>query len=142
MNKKARQSNIELLRIFTMLGVIILHYNNPSIGGGLKYVETGSINYYLLNVLESIFVCAVDLFMLISGYFMVYSTKRNMWKPIQLFVQVSIFSAAKYIIVQGIINNSFKLPGLFRSVIPTNYFVILYVVVFVVSPYINLLFEQ
>lgn len=28
-----RESNIELLRILAMLGVIILHYNNPNSGG-------------------------------------------------------------------------------------------------------------
>ena len=33
MAKKERQSNIELLRILAILGVIILHYNNPEIGG-------------------------------------------------------------------------------------------------------------
>lgn len=33
MKKSERQSNIELLRIITMLGVIILHYNNPIIEG-------------------------------------------------------------------------------------------------------------
>ena len=33
MIKKDRQSNIELLRILSIIGVIILHYNNKSIGG-------------------------------------------------------------------------------------------------------------
>ena len=32
---KARQSNIELLRILAIMGVIVLHYNNPLIGGVL-----------------------------------------------------------------------------------------------------------
>ena len=30
---KVRDSNIELLRIITMIGVIILHINNTSMGG-------------------------------------------------------------------------------------------------------------
>lgn len=34
MEKAERQSNIELLRILTMCGVVILHYNNKTIGGG------------------------------------------------------------------------------------------------------------
>lgn len=34
MEIKQRNSNIELLRIMSMIGVIILHYNNPGIGGG------------------------------------------------------------------------------------------------------------
>ena len=32
--RRYRESNIELLRILAMLGVIILHYNKPAIGGG------------------------------------------------------------------------------------------------------------
>lgn len=34
MDKAKRQSNIELLRIITICGVIVLHYNNVTIGGG------------------------------------------------------------------------------------------------------------
>lgn len=35
MNKERdRESNIELLRVIAMIGVILLHYNNPTIGGG------------------------------------------------------------------------------------------------------------
>ena len=30
-----RRSNIELLRILAACGVIILHYNNPNIGGSI-----------------------------------------------------------------------------------------------------------
>lgn len=36
METKQRNSNIELLRIMSMIGVIILHYNNPGIGGGTQ----------------------------------------------------------------------------------------------------------
>lgn len=36
MEKAERQSNIELLRILTMCGVVILHYNNETIGGGAR----------------------------------------------------------------------------------------------------------
>lgn len=142
LNKKIRESNIELLRILTMVGVIILHYNNPSIGGGLRLVEAGSLNYYFLCFIESVFVCAVDLFMIISGYFMFPSKKRYIWKPIQLIIQVMIFSVAKYIFIQGILNGSFEIVELIRSLIPSNYFVILYIVVFFVSPYINILFDN
>lgn len=52
MSANERQSNIELLRIFAMLGIVCLHYNNPSIGGGFEYVKYGSINYYSLCVLN------------------------------------------------------------------------------------------
>ena len=94
--RRDRESNIELLRILAMLGVIILHYNNPSIGGGLSFVKSGSINYWFLNFSESVFACAVDLFIIISAYFMGSSNKRDLWKPTLLLAQVIIFSVSKY----------------------------------------------
>ena len=46
MDKAKRQSNIELLRIMTMCGVIVLHYNNATIGEGLAYAQ--GINLVIL----------------------------------------------------------------------------------------------
>lgn len=42
-----RKSNIQLLRIITMMGVILFCYNNSTIGGGFQYVEKGSANQYI-----------------------------------------------------------------------------------------------
>ena len=64
-----RQTNIEILRIILIVGIIVLHCCNPSIGGALKYVEQGSINFYVLHILVSTFACGVNCFMLITGYF-------------------------------------------------------------------------
>lgn len=137
MPKKERQSNIELLRILAIIGVVVLHYNNPAIGGGMKYAEQGSVNFYTLYFLESMFVCAVDLFMLISGYFMCNSKKANLWKPIELIVQVAVFKEATYLFRVVIHSADFSFKLLLTNLIPANYFVILYCCVFVLSPYLN-----
>lgn len=50
---KTRQSNIELLRIISVMGVIILHYNNPY-RGGITYAS--GVNKTVLYGLESLFV--------------------------------------------------------------------------------------
>ena len=44
---KNRQSNIELLRIFAALSVIILHYNNAGIGGVLDI----ALKEVLMNII-------------------------------------------------------------------------------------------
>ena len=94
MKKQVRESNIELLRIFAMLGVVILHYNNASIGKGFAYVAPNSWNQAILLGLEGLFVCAVDLFLLITGYFSVSSQKRNPTKAAALLIQVVAFQMA------------------------------------------------
>lgn len=78
--KKTRESGIELLRILLMIGVIILHINNADIGGALKYVDNNSVNYIVLLILENIFVCAVDIFVIITGYFYVKVIKGLLQK--------------------------------------------------------------
>ena len=96
--KRERKSNIELLRILAIWGVVILHYNNPSIGGGMAYASEGGINFYFLYFLESCCICAVDLFMLISGYFLVESKSRNVWRVLELIAQVMVFNVGIYIV--------------------------------------------
>lgn len=77
MNEKIRNSNIELLRILTAMGIMILHYNNTTMGRGLTLAENYSINQMLLILLESLFICGVNLFVLISGYFLSTSNRRD-----------------------------------------------------------------
>ena len=136
--KKQRSSNIELLRILTMLGVIILHYNNADIGGGLKYVQNGSLNFHFLNILESVFICAVDLFVLITGYFMINTQKRSLIKPFKLLVQVIAFNLMIFFLLIIIGKKAFTLHGLLGTLLPANYFVILYTALYFISPYINI----
>ena len=135
MVKQKRQSNIELLRILLMLGVVILHYNGV---GGALYSAHG-INYFVVIIFESLFICAVDLFMLISGYFSCKSVKTVLQKPVRLVMQVTLFSVVFYIISNAI-SGSFSLRSFIGTLIPTNYFVTLYIVVYLISPYLNLLY--
>lgn len=137
---KQRQSNIELLRILTMLGVIVLHYNNPIIGKGLEYAQ--GFNYIFLSFMESLCICAVNIFMLISGYFMCKSSTRNLIKPLSLIIEVIFFSIAQYVVSVLFGSTIFSWGDLFKSLIPNNYFVILYITVYFLHPYLNWLFVE
>lgn len=141
--KAERNSNIELLRIFAIMGVIVLHYNYNWAGGALAYVPKGSLNFYLVHILEAVFICAVDLFVLISGYFLSESKRRSLWKPVELIVQVMLFSpithAVRAVVVEGVMITADSVK---RSLIPANYFVILYSVVYIISPFLNVLFDN
>lgn len=132
-----RQSNIELLRILTMLGVILLHYNGEP-GGALDAAVPGSLNFYILHIVESMFICAVNLFVLISGYFLCTGGKRSAWKAFELLIQVVVYSAGLYVL-QSILSGGFSLRSFAARLLPANYFVTLYVAVYLISPYLNLL---
>ena len=70
-NNKIRNSNIELLRIILMIFVITLHYNGMC-GHALEYC-LGGVNFYFTRLTESICICAVNCFMIISGYFLSFN---------------------------------------------------------------------
>lgn len=139
---RERNSAIELLRIISMVGVVILHYNNASIGGGLRYVQEGSKNQYYLYFTENIFCCVVNLFILISAYFLSTNNQRKFIKIVELIVQVIVFNVVFYL--EGVLfgHRIFSIKNFVGKFLPANYFVILYSVVYIVSPYINLLFNN
>lgn len=133
--QESRYSGIELLRILTICGVILLHYND---GRAFKWVVPGTANQYILFGVESIFICAVDLFMVISGYFLSQTQKRTVIKPLELFFQITLFNVCFTIYRMS---GAFSLWGLIKASFPTNYFVTLYVVVYILSPWINILIK-
>lgn len=140
--KTKRNSSIELLRIISMIGVVILHYNNASMGGALGMVLDGSPNQYYLYLIESLFVCAVNVFVMISAYFLACNQNRKLIKILELFVQVIVFNLVFYVfgVLRG--HKVFTVSSLISSLLPTNYFLILYSVLYIISPYLNLIIKQ
>lgn len=141
-NKSKRQSSIELLRIIAQIGVVILHINNQKIGGGFDFAKSGTLINYYLKFTESLFIIGVDLFVIISSYFLSSSYKRRLSKVLLLILQVVLFKAMFYIAFCFVGLNTFSLKDLFINIIPSNYFVILYCVLYMVSPYINVLVNK
>lgn len=139
MTKKVRDSNIELLRIICILGVIVLHYNGNV---ALDMVVKGSINDYLLLGLEILFICAVNLFVLISGFFLCSTNSRRAIKAIELVVQVMLFGLGKYLLRVLLFSAPLTLGGFVSSAIPNNYYVTIYLALYLLSPYINLMLQK
>lgn len=141
-NHSKRNSSVELLRILSILGVVILHYNNKDIGGGFKYAINGSVNQLYLFFSESVFIGAVNLFLMISAYFLSTVQKRSFSKIIELLFQVSFFNIAVYCARIVLKLDTFSPETFFVNLLPGNYFVILYIAVYVISPYINILINK
>ena len=133
--KTARSSNIELLRIITICGVVVLHYNGNF---ALNLVENGSANFFLLQFLEALFIGAVNLFVLTSGYFLCRNQNRKAIKALELVVQVMLIGMGKYLAPVLLSGAPFSLRSLVFSAIPNNYYVTLYLALYLLSPYINL----
>ncbi len=79
--KTERQSNMELLRIFAVAGVIVLHFNAkalPAASGATRWA---------LFLLEMVSACAVNVFVMLSGYFLHRRQSVSIYKPLSLLFQ-------------------------------------------------------
>lgn len=139
MADKARQSNIELLRILSICGVVVLHYNGNV---AFNYLIPGTLNFYILYGLEVLFACAVNLFVLLSGYFLSKSGQRRVVRALELIIQVIMIGAVKYVALNLFSGQPMSLRSLVGAMLPNNYFVTLYIVVYLLSPYINVLLDK
>lgn len=133
--KPERESGIELLRILALFGVVVLHFNSAA----LPFTEPNSSNRLMLFSTECIFICAVNLFMLISGYFMCTSQRRSIVKILELFVMLYAVKIGLTALSQ-FSSHTFN-PKAYISV-PNNYFLILYSTVYLISPYVNITLKK
>lgn len=137
-----RQSNIELLRIFAALGVVILSYNDSSLGGGFAFVEDSSFNEFIMVVFESLFICVFNVYVMISGYFNRDSVKRDVLKPIKSITMFLVFELAAYLIKELPKGEPFSFKTLFGYFSPSYWFIFLFFALYLISPFISLLWSH
>jgi len=135
MIERKRNSSIELLRIIAEIGIVFLHYNATA----FKSVLNNSINYYALSFIESVFIFGVDLFIIISSYYLSQTNTRKLSKVFELLFQLIFFRVSIYFIQVFLEKTPFCIKSLISACLPINYFVILYLVLYIISPYLNVL---
>ena len=136
---KKRIVSIELLRMLAMMMVVMLHYLDK---GGVLPALTGEMgmNGYVAWGLESLSIVAVNVYMLISGYFLVESG----FKPgrlVELLCQVLFYTLLIPVILlaAGILDvGYFNVYHILRDVLPVQmeqyWFITAYVIMYLFSP--------
>lgn len=143
---KQRQSNMELLRILAMMGVIALHYNGLGEYGGFALTQN-SFNLTLLEINECFWAWPVNAFIMLSGYFLYKRKKADngimyIYKPVKLFAQLVVFQMLAYALEVFGGQREFKIMALLFCIVPDNYFVVLYITLYLFSPFVNRLFNS
>ena len=136
-----RQSNIELLRILATCMVIILHYNSVT-GGGFFTVQDGSSNQFILVALESISIPAVNIFVIITGYFLCKTNVRDFMKPLGLVAQVIVFAVITFAIGRIFIPQNANIDTLFEYLFSSNWYVYIFFALYLISPFINVMWDK
>lgn len=139
---KKREANFELLRIFAMCMIIGLHYLDK--GGVLgSFTEKSGIQGLLPWIFEAFFFPAVNVYVLISGYFLAEKEIKPK-KLLSLWGQVLFYSLALGILayITGIA--AWKDVDIYRGaayvfpVITEHYwFVTAYILLYILLPFFN-----
>lgn len=139
-NPQKRESNFELLRIFAAMAVVTLHFNYIYPSGGALANARGS-TYNVLLFFETLSICAVNLFILLSGYFGCNSRSIKVGKLLKLLLQTICISCITKII-SSMIHHQWDLKEILASFIPANYYVVLYISLMLIAPFINKLIDS
>src|SRR5665647_1522291 len=134
---KVRESNLELLRCILMVMVVGVHYNGD-LGGVLSDVAAGGTNYYIAHFFEILYVCCVNGFILITGWYSSKKTTFSLRKPVGLLVYLLAYNFLFYFISVLSGTQILSLRHILSSFIPQNWYVILYITLIILSPYINM----
>ena len=143
MDRKDRSSNFELLRIFAMLLIITYHYalfsNFRFSAGTLSFNRL----FYQSMLLDG--KTGVNLFVMISGYFMVKSRGVRTSKVLQLWGQCFFWIVGIWLVFHKRITGFGGMPQdtfrgkLFFLSSGVQWFISTYMVMYLLSPYINVM---
>lgn len=134
-----RQSNFELLRIFAMILVLVVHADFLPLGNpGYEDFETNPINAFTRTFIESLALVCVNVFVLISGWFGIKSSLKGFCSFIFqcIYFQFGLYIAA---VLTGI--SPLKISGIVDCFIP-NWFILAYIGLYLCAPIINKFIEK
>ena len=133
--EKNRNSNIELLRLVLMFMVVLLHFNNDTMGGAFVYARNFPTENFVLHFLESLSVCAVNCFMIVSGYFLYTNRRIKFSKVADILLIVVFYRFLNYLMQIVFLREPVSVKHLIALFLPMNYFAIFYVICYMFSPF-------
>jgi len=133
-----RNSSLELLRIICMILIILYHY----VLHGIKITTIDSMHIFN-GILTCIMIIggrlSCNVFILITGYFLI-KQKTNVKKVIKLLIKIFVYSVGIYVVLRYL--NLVKTDGetlkkQFLPIIYGNWFVMYYIMIYILSPFLN-----
>ena len=137
---KIRNSNIELLRIISIIMIVFSHYCVHGMGSSNISNLSVSVNRFILEIFTLGNFGSI-LFVLISGYYLFESQKVKLKKLLRLIFQILFYSVTIYLIFCLIGTKTFSIKTLIKSALPITFkdywFATVYIVLYIFHPFIN-----
>ena len=135
---KARNTNVELLRIIAMLFIIIHHciINGYGLQEGLMQNTLPKSDLLFLSGINSVVIIGVNLFFLISGYYSVSFTIRKFCK---LLIDLYLYNTILIFISFAIGTEKIGLSSIKYVLLPfyKYWFIYVYLLLMIIAPLIN-----
>ncbi len=133
-----RNYAIDFLRILSMFMIMVLHGNAH---GGVLSLQTGyDINSLFIHFCESLSIVSVNVFVLISGYYL--STQQVKLSRSVKLITATWFYAWLWLIICLALGDTVGKATIVKNIAPISYgtywFVSLYIGMFLCSPFINI----
>ena len=137
MQKVSRNTVFEILKIVCIIAIIAHHY---VVHGAIDiHTSAFTFNEIFMDIVGNSFP-HVTILMMISGYFLIDSTKVKWKKFFELFIEAIFFSVG-WFIVQSIVTKDFSLMSFYESVfsifLESTWYVGCYLIVYALHPFIN-----
>ena len=139
-----RQTNIELLRIFSMLMVLVIHYNVATNGQTThEMVLTEPWKAVGIASLKSLSFICVNCFIIISGYFGI----RWKWKSLCNYLfQIAFWGGMVHLIAVAlgfsVFSASRLLDNMLMFLVHGNWFFVSYLALYMLAPVLNAYIEK
>ena len=137
--KKNRKSNYELLRIIAMLMIIGTH--GLSSTNLAELLPETALNRILVPAVDAVSKYGVNLYALITGYFMVQRRSVSVKKVIKLLLDVAMYGIILYGVSIMLGLQAFSISGCVKALVPMlagyRWFVTAYCVLYLLCPLIN-----
>ena len=135
---KKREKNFELLSIISIIMIVILLFNGH--GQIMSNVKIGSIEYFITYFLEYGCIIAVNIYVMITGYYMIKS-KIKINKLIKLELEIIFYSVIIYLTLILLNRGNFNISTMIKSCFPIltkqYWFMSAYMGLYILIPFIN-----
>ena len=143
MQKKERMANLEVLRCVAMMMVVVLHYLGK---GGLLPDLTAplSVQDMVAWLLEACCIVAVNVYMMISGYFLCESSFKlsrllTLWLQLWLYsVGIGVLAVVTGIVPAAEVSTHYYLTLLFPVTMGHYWFLTAYLFLYILLPFVGM----
>ena len=142
-NQKLRYNNLDLLRFIAIWGVLTSHYIGW--GGVANNTSPSDINFYIAAVLGVVSQISVNIFYIISGYFL-ESNREFRIKKITIFYWKVFFYSVLIPVVLVLIGyipfDKLLIKSLFPILSNQYWFATIYIFLMLLFPFLNILLSN